>query len=137
MTPETRAALDEMWAAIKRSNAEDDASMPDTFAALIAMNRARSRLEKFGWKSGVYCPKDGSSFAVIQFGSTGIFAGGYVGTWPDGDIWIADETAAPQACMWKPIDALTDAERTRMNACVEDHKAYIDRLGRTFGSKIA
>jgi hypothetical protein len=134
ITGEAAAAI---WDAIERQNAADEAAMPDTLAAMIALQRARERLQKLGWREGVYCPKDGSNFAVIQYGSTGIFAGTYVGDWPTGVVWIADETCAPQGIMWKPLDKLTEAESARMDTCIADHRAYIDRLGRTFGDQIA
>lgn len=133
MTIETMA----IWEAIERQNAADEVTMPDTLAAMIALQRARERLQKLGWREGIYCPKDGSDFAVMQYGSTGIFAGTYVGDWPTGDVWIADETCAPQGIMWKPLDKLTAAESERMDACAVDQRAYIDRLGRTFGDQIA
>lgn len=134
ITGEAAAAI---WEAIERQNAADEAAMPDTLAAMIALQRARERLQKLGWREGIYCPKDGSNFAVMQYGSTGIFAGTYVGDWPTGDVWIADETCTPQGIMWKPLDKLTAAESARLEACIADQRAYIDRLGRTFGDQIA
>lgn len=129
--PDEAAAL---WQAIEQQQAADEADMPDALTALNTMQRGYSRLEQLGWRDGRYCPKDGSEFAVIQIGSAGIFSGVYIGDWPTGDIWIADETADPSACLWKAIDKLTDGERARMDACVADHAAYIDRLGRSFAA---
>ncbi len=126
-----------IWKAIECQNAADEAAMPDTLAAMITLQRARERLQRLGWKEGIYCPKDGSNFAVMQYGSTGIFAGTYVGDWPTGDVWIADETCAPQGIMWKPLDKLTAAESARLEVCIADHHSYIDRLGKTFGDQIA
>jgi hypothetical protein len=123
-----------IWGAIERQNAADEAAMPDTLAAMIALQRARERLKKLGWREGIYCPKDGGGFAVIQYGSTGIFAGTYVGDWPAGDVWIGDETCTPQSIMWKPLDRLTAAEIARMEACIADERAYIDRLGKSFAN---
>jgi hypothetical protein len=131
ITGEAAAAI---WEAIERQNAADEAAMPDTIAAMIALQRARERLQKLGWREGIYCPKDGSSFAIIQYGSTGIFDAAYVGDWPTGSVWIADETCAPQGVMWKAFDKLTDAERARMDACTADQRACIDRLGKSFTS---
>jgi hypothetical protein len=132
---ETTAA--ELWQAIEQQQAKDEADMPDALAALNTMQRGYHRLRQFGWSDGVYCPKDGSEFAVIQVGSSGIFSGVYIGDWPFGDIWIADESTSPHACLWKAVDKLTDAERARMDGCVKDHAGYIDRLGRSFGQMAA
>ena len=38
----------------------------------------------------IYCPKDGSVFKVIEFGSTGIFDCHYDGEWPKGRWWTHD-----------------------------------------------
>ena len=124
----------DIFEAIERTEALAAATMPDTVAALSTLNKATYRLQKLGWLKGVYCPKDGSNFAVIQYGSTGIFAGTYVGDWPTGDVWIADETCAPQGIMWKPLDKLTAAESERLDACIADHRGYIDRLGKSFAA---
>jgi hypothetical protein len=125
----TETAAADLWQTIEQQQAKDEADMPDALAALNTMQRGYHRLGQLGWRGGVYCPKDGSGFAVMQLGSTGIFAGAYVDEWPTGDIWIADESTNPHACLWKAIDKLTDAERALMDACVKEHAAYIDRLG--------
>lgn len=130
----TRLDADALFRLVELQEAEDAAAMPDATAALVALSRARQRMQRLGWSEGIYCPKDGSEFALVQFGGSGIFSGAYVGKWPDGDIWMADETTHPQACLWKAIDKLTDAERARFDACVADHRAYIDRLGASFAA---
>jgi hypothetical protein len=122
-----------LWDASERIEAKAAADMPDTFAAVGALFRARERLKRLGWREGIYCPKDGSAFAFIQFGSTGIFAGRYRGQWPDGRIDNGDGSAAPEGVMWKSIDALTDAERALMEKCVASHAEWVSGLGRSFG----
>lgn len=64
------------------------AEMPDEKAALRVMHDAHQRLRELGWREAIYCPKDGSSFDVIEAGSTGIFRCHYQGEWPDGSWWI-------------------------------------------------
>src|SRR5688572_24561303 len=57
-------------------------AMPTTKEAVAAMFDAYDRLRKLGWRAGIYCPKDGTQFAAIQHGSTGIFTAWYSGDWP-------------------------------------------------------
>jgi len=52
----------------------DDSDMPDSISAVRLMERARNRLSRLGWQPASYCPKDGSAFAVMEAGSTGIMA---------------------------------------------------------------
>lgn len=65
--------------------------MPDEQAALRVLYMAWERLKDFGWDDPVYCPKDGTEFDVIELGSTGVFGGRYVGTWPDGMWELMDD----------------------------------------------
>lgn len=60
--------------------------MPNEQAALNVLYMAWERLKDFGWNDMSYCPKDGTEFDVIELGSTGVFSGRYVGTWPNG-MW--------------------------------------------------
>ncbi|MDE2470298.1 MAG: hypothetical protein KGL35_16515, partial [Bradyrhizobium sp.] len=50
--------------------------------ALRAMQDGWIRLKELGWRDGVYCPRDGTHFQVIELGSTGIFDGDCHGEWP-------------------------------------------------------
>lgn len=65
-------------------------AMPTEKDALNVMANALQRLKDLGWKDAIYCPKDGSTFLVIEVGSTGIHEGYYSGEWPDGHWWIHD-----------------------------------------------
>ena len=65
--------------------------MPDEKSAIRAMFDAHDRLRELGWREAIYCPKDGSSFQVIEPGSTGVFRCHYQGEWPKGSWWIDDE----------------------------------------------
>jgi hypothetical protein len=80
----THDALDEA----RRRSAD---LMPDEQAALRVLYMAWERLKYFGWNDPVYCPKDGTEFEVIELGSTGVFSGRYVGTWPDGMWEVMDD----------------------------------------------
>lgn len=123
-----------LWEDIERVEARAAADMPDTFAAVGAMFRARERLKRLGWREGIYCPKDGSAFAFIQYGSTGIFVGHYEGKWPDGRINNGDGSDRPEGVMWKELDKLTDAERALMEKCVASHAEWVASLCRRFGA---
>ena len=75
--PEAKAAAD-------RARAERAERLPKVQDCLLEMLRAKERLREFGWSDGIYAPKDGTVFEVIEFGSTGIFDCRYHGEWPDG-----------------------------------------------------
>ena len=82
---EIRAILAIDYEAIKAQRAE---AMPTDRAALEALQIVYQRLKDMGWNDAIYCPKDGSSFDVIEPGSTGIHRAHYQGTWPSGSWWI-------------------------------------------------
>lgn len=66
------------------------ADMPTEQDAIDAMFRAYQRLQDFGWRPGIYMPKDGTVVTVIQDGSTGIFDCHYSGEWADGYFNLFD-----------------------------------------------
>lgn len=83
-TPEQAKAL---WEASEAAQAKAAADFPDQQSALREISRAVQRLRDFGWRDGIYGPKDGSEFEVIEAGSTGVFRCRYDGQWPDG-MWM-------------------------------------------------
>jgi len=62
--------------------------LPDAYACLRVMMDAYCRLKELGWNDAIYCPKDGSMFKAIEFGSTGIGDCSYDGDWPTGRWWM-------------------------------------------------
>lgn len=129
----TRVALTEaeakaLWDASTKAKEDAARDMPTTEEALRAMQSGHSRLRDLGWKEGMYCPKDGTPFAVIQYGSTGIFEGWYMGEWPTGHVYCCDYLDHPHGLLWKALDALTDAERAKMDMCMGREKAAHDRM---------
>lgn len=93
--PLTRA---EAEAIRDRCDAEDkrrQESMPDEKSAINHMWDGWYRLKDFGWREAIYCPKDGTSFQVIEPGSTGIFPCHYQGEWPAGSWWIEEDGGCP------------------------------------------
>ena len=126
--PISRADADAIFEAIKARDAKAAEDMPDTESALSALCRAMDRMERLGWRRGIYCPKDGAEFAFVEFGSTGIFAGRYSGNWPAGWIDNGDGSTRPEGAMWKPIEALTAAERETFDRCIANHSAWISSL---------
>lgn len=80
--PLTRAEANALCAAADAAKADREKRMPDEQAALRAMQDAWIRLNELGWRPGVYCPRDGTHFRVIELGSTGIFDGDCHGEWP-------------------------------------------------------
>lgn len=69
----------EIWERAERRQKERAERLPDEQTALKVMFDAYDRLKELGWSEAVYCPKDGSSFEVIEPGSTGIFRCHYDG----------------------------------------------------------
>ncbi len=104
--------------------------MPTTQEAVRLMFDAYDRLRKLGWSQGCYCPKDGTEFAIIQHGSTGIFTGHYQGEWPKGYVHCEDEVSHPDGLLWKSIDKLTEWEEVMRQRSAQSTARYIARLGR-------
>jgi len=133
-TEEQAAAI---FAAIDRRDAEREAEMPDTQAALHHASVGMDRLRKLGWADGVYCPKDGAKFALIQWGSTGVHAGFYMGNWPGGHIYCGDFLVQPEAVMWKAIDKLSSDEAAMLAASEADDRAFMNRQLAAFAEEIS
>jgi hypothetical protein len=76
-----------IWEESERRRTDRAARMPDEKSALNAMFEAFDRLREIGWREGMYAPKDGTMFQIIEGGSTGIFECSYSGEWPNG-YWI-------------------------------------------------
>ncbi len=135
-TPLTEEQAAALWAASEKAERERKGRYPDSATAISTLSDARrSLIADHGWREGVYCPKDGTLFAVITPGSTGIFSGYYLGEWPDGEVLAADSVYDPSGLLFKPLDKLADAERATLEKCEESERAYIDRLGRSFGDR--
>ena len=117
-----------MMEQIRESEAKSAADMPTSDDALKIFSRALQRLRRLGWYDGSGCPKDGTPFAVIEFGSTGIFRGNYTGEWPYAFANLGDASRHPHGFMWKHLDKLTDDERSKMEACEKDHMDWLDRM---------
>lgn len=67
------ASFDDLMAKVERERAERAAKWPDDKTALRALAEVYQCLKDLGWNDGIYAPKDGTEFEVIQLGSTGIF----------------------------------------------------------------
>ena len=86
----TEQQAEELWNELEDSKAEIEAKYPDEATCLKVMREAFHRLKDFGWREAMYCPKDGSSFDVVEAGSSGIHRCHYSGDWPNGSWWVAD-----------------------------------------------
>lgn len=116
-----------LWKAVKDAKAKSAAAMPETSDALAAMHRWFSRLRDLGWREAQHCPKNGTPFAVIEYGSTGIFEACYYGEWPDGRIYYCDCFIHPHGMLFKPLADLTEKERTKLDECMNREWAAQDR----------
>lgn len=121
-----------IFEAVSKSDAEREAAMPTYQAALHQASAAKERLKKLGWREGIYCPKDGTPFALVEWGSTGVHPGHYMGVWPEGDVYCNDYLVPPHAIMWKAIENLSDDERVALEASTADGKEFIERQLRAF-----
>lgn len=88
--------FDEVDAAKARRAVE----MPAEQDVLRVLAQCHSRLRELGWTEAMYCPKDGTTFKAIEFGSTGIHDCHYEGTWPKGTWWLHDDG---DLCPSRPI----------------------------------
>ena len=125
-----------IWYDCDRAAAERINDMPDFDKAIDALHSAKTRLRELGWKDAIYCPKDGRTIAVIEYGSTGIFAASYSGEWPDGYLLYQDCVGHPKGCMWKPIEALTEQEAERLKQCGDHHSKFMEREFRMWGDTV-
>ena len=121
-----------LWDSAMAAKDAREAEMPTSDDALMVMHRGRERLKELGWREGQYCPKDGTPFAVIQYGSTGIFEGWYSGEWPTGYIYCCDYVEHPHGLLFKELDRLTVAEREKFDECMGAEKAAHDRMIKSF-----
>ena len=93
--PLTRAEAEVVMAAADAADKRRAELMPDEKAAIHMLWDAHQRLKELGWREAIYCPKDGTSFQVIEPGSTGIFPCHYQGEWPAGSWWIEEDGGCP------------------------------------------
>jgi hypothetical protein len=78
-----------LWKKCEDRDAARALKLPTEQSAIDAMFEAYDRLRQFGWSDAIYCPKDGSTFDVIEPGSTGIHKCHYEGKWPKGTWWVS------------------------------------------------
>lgn len=124
-----------IWDAAEAAKDHRAATMPTTDDALSALLSAKERLRELGWREAKYCPKDGEEFAVIEWGCTGIFPAVYHGQWPTGKLLYCDSFSDPHGAMFKAIADLTEAERARMNDCIDRDRQMSDREACAFGAQ--
>ena len=131
----TKEQVAAIFKAIKERDEDRQARMPDTIAALDQAATAKDRLRKLGWSEGSYCPKDGTKFALVEWGSTGVHLGHYIGEWPTGHIYCGDFLLRPQSVMFKPLDQLTDDEKAALDISIEDDRQFMERQARMLSDR--
>ena len=130
--PLTQEQAKELFKSFDGAAAKRAADMPTDQDALRAMFNAWQRLRDLGWSEAMFCPKDGSSFDVIEAGSTGIHRAHYDGDYPKGAFWIEDAgdlwpstpilfRLDPEAAEAKRVRMMEAAERFR-----EEHRSKTD-----------
>ena len=95
--------LREMWEAADKKAL--DYRTQGEKAILEKMVDAFHGLKSLGWKEACYCPKDGSTFLVIEAGSSGTHKCHYTGEWPTGSWWIeaSGDLWPSRPILWKPL----------------------------------
>lgn len=77
--------VDEILARAEVERQRRTARLPTEQSAIHAIHQAKERLkESFGWRDGIYCPKDGTVFETLSHDSTGIHLCSYSGVWNTG-----------------------------------------------------
>lgn len=126
--PLTRAESVALMQACEARDAKRKADMPIEQNAIDAMFEAWQRLKELGWREAIYCPTDGSSFDVIEAGSTGIHRCFYSGEWPDGYWMVGDGTeCGPSRPILFRLDPEAEAARkAKMAAAAAKYRAERD-----------
>lgn len=115
--PLLKSEADAILAKSDRRTAERAERMPDERSAINAMFDAWLRLKELGWREAKYCPKDGTSFDVIEPGSTGIHPCHYSGRWPTGYFMVGAD-----------IDEYGPGQPVLFKLRPEDHAKYLAKL---------
>lgn len=123
-----------IFEAIRERDEDRQARMPETRSALDQACMARERLRSLGWSDGIYCPKDGADFALVEWGSTGIHRGHYIGEWPTGHIYCGDFLIRPEGIMFKAVVDLSADEAATLAEGDADHREFMERQLRSFGA---
>jgi hypothetical protein len=91
----------QIFEALEADKAKRIDEMPDVEHALRVFTRAYRRLIELGFKEIPYHPKDGSTFEVIEPGSTGIHSCEYWETPTRGSFWIEGDSPS-HPVLWRP-----------------------------------
>ena len=86
--PLRQSKADELWKQVEAARERREQLMPTEADCLRMLGDLSERLRELGWRDAIYCPKDGTPFDVIEFGSTGIHTCHYDGEWPNGHWWV-------------------------------------------------
>ena len=129
--PLSKEYAEAMWKAVQDAQKNRAEAMPDAYSCLSSLCSAKERLRELGWRDAIYCPRDGSTFAVCELGSTGMWSAFYA----DPYIQYADCVSLPGHHMFfKSMASLTDDERETVTKGDKTVAAEIDRLGKMWSS---
>jgi hypothetical protein len=124
-----RETFDKLWASAEAAEAKRATDMPTEQDAITAMFQAYLRLKELGWNDPIYCPKDGSSFDVIEAASSGIHKCHYQGEWPTGSWWVeaADDLYPSRPTLYRVTEAEL-AKREQLRAVFRESVTTPARL---------
>ncbi|NOV17871.1 hypothetical protein E5S70_17610 [Ensifer adhaerens] len=125
----TEEEAKELWQVVKQAGKDRAERLPDAKACLTALSSAKDRMRELGWRDSRYCPRDGSTFAVCEIGSTGMWSAFYHEPY----IHYADcvSTQGPHV-FFKAMDKLTDEERATLVRGDKTVSDDIARMGEMF-----
>lgn len=118
---------EEVIAQIEKSDAERAEKWPTTKDALEAIFEPWERLRALGWREGLYCPIDGSSFAAIEPPSTRICTAFCWGEFPKKRLNMGGFVHDRREIWWKPIANLTEDEEAMRQAADKSDEQRIER----------
>ncbi len=125
--PLTKEQASAIWEACERSAEERARLMPTSDDAMRVILDAQQRLNALGWWQGLgFRIGRGSQCAVREYGSTGIWSG-----WVDDEgkyVHYCDGVSQPRRLWLKPLEDLTEDERTRMAECDASERDFNDRM---------
>lgn len=131
--PLTQEEADKILAAVDADDKRLKELMPDVETALRLMTDAHYRLKQLGWAEAIYCPKDGSTFEVIEAGSSGIHKCHYEGEWPNGSWWVHEDGDLwpSHPILWRAALSVSESglSAARADTCHKPGEKWCDICG--------
>lgn len=125
--PLTRTEGEAIWKRVEEQKTKRATDVPDEKSAINAMFDAWLRLKELGWREGMYAPKDGSTFKIVELGSTGIFDCYSHGDWPYCMWFTSDEHDIYPSSQAPAMFRLLPEDQAKYDARMAEAKARYSR----------